>query len=817
MAWTSLSSRLSSLPLVLAGPILRRTEKNSVTVWVALKESKDVTLKVFSRGGSLILEGTGFTTSLSSKIHVVAVTADISVSGTELGSGSIYLYDLEFGSSSVNLSTSGVLSSGAGGIDKITYGSDPLPSFSLPAEDINDLKIMHGSCRKPHGENFDSMIAVSQAIGFAYSGDNEAYANNRPQQLFLTGDQIYSDDVADSLLYMIRDASDSLFQWKEKLTPTLSNSDSRLKPGKRSSLIRSNGFSKVDGEENYSKSHLMHFSDYVLMYIFCWSLELWPSSESSIPDYAIVGNDGDEDTFNKELKHLKLFYRSIDDVRRSLANIPTYMMFDDHEITDDWYISRNWSYNVLNHQLGIRIISNGLMAYSVFQGWGNEPSFYEGYEPGKELLDALDQNDATHNFDTIFSGSQTYWQKFRSLLGVPTQNSVNTNKRLIPVAGSIPYHFSLDCDYYQVIALDLRTMRWFNDSSGFAYPQLISEQGLFQLDQLDANKEFVLLISGTPIFGNPPIEKKQRQRSSELDRLEDDCEAWGLRKRGVEGLLSKLAQSSPKVGFGSFKGRIIVLSGDVHQAFVNRCEFWATEPYNAPSEWEWTNPHMVIAQLTASSMKNEEHGFATVGHVHEIGWDWYGDGLPESARIFGFNNSTGKWKIHVANQVGVLTTDELYANGGSSATINISDFDSFGGVSQDIQLVEAHDWQYRIDYFMDTRDEREVDGNTESAAGINIPPSGDRNAALDEYLKMARNHSDYNWLWGDGKEIVGLNNIAMVRFDWGANEDEKFVFQDIWWRLKKSDTKFLQPFPLTVIKVPMGLGLPNYPKPEDTI
>lgn len=35
MAWTELSSRLSTVPLIIAGPILRRTEKGSVTVWVA--------------------------------------------------------------------------------------------------------------------------------------------------------------------------------------------------------------------------------------------------------------------------------------------------------------------------------------------------------------------------------------------------------------------------------------------------------------------------------------------------------------------------------------------------------------------------------------------------------------------------------------------------------------------------------------------------------------------------------------------------------------------------------------------------------------
>ena len=49
MGWQSLSDRLSELPLILAGPILRRTEPNAVTVWIALKEkANDVKLEIFA-------------------------------------------------------------------------------------------------------------------------------------------------------------------------------------------------------------------------------------------------------------------------------------------------------------------------------------------------------------------------------------------------------------------------------------------------------------------------------------------------------------------------------------------------------------------------------------------------------------------------------------------------------------------------------------------------------------------------------------------------------------------------------------------------
>ena len=82
MAWTTLSHRINHLPLILAGPILRRTEPDAVTVWVALKSPCYVTLKVYSTDkgkgeiiNQLILCGSRSTVQLGKYLHIVAVTA----------------------------------------------------------------------------------------------------------------------------------------------------------------------------------------------------------------------------------------------------------------------------------------------------------------------------------------------------------------------------------------------------------------------------------------------------------------------------------------------------------------------------------------------------------------------------------------------------------------------------------------------------------------------------------------------------------------------------------------------------------------------
>ncbi len=49
MPWTPLAARLQSLPLILSGPIPRRVEPRAVTVWVALRSPRIVTLRVYER------------------------------------------------------------------------------------------------------------------------------------------------------------------------------------------------------------------------------------------------------------------------------------------------------------------------------------------------------------------------------------------------------------------------------------------------------------------------------------------------------------------------------------------------------------------------------------------------------------------------------------------------------------------------------------------------------------------------------------------------------------------------------------------------
>lgn len=57
-----------------------------------------------------------------------------------------------------------------------------------------------------------------------------------------------------------------------------------------------------------------------------------------------------------------------------LANCATYMIFDDHEVTDDWFLNASWMNRVRASPFGRNGVRNGVIAYVAFQGWGNHPA-----------------------------------------------------------------------------------------------------------------------------------------------------------------------------------------------------------------------------------------------------------------------------------------------------------------------------------------------------------------------------------------------------------------------------------------------------------
>ncbi|MEB3218325.1 MAG: hypothetical protein VKN72_19120 [Nostocales cyanobacterium 94392] len=807
MGWTPLKERLDRLPLILAGPILRRTEPDAVTVWVALKASRHVTLTIFDQNHNFLFESTRTTARIGINLHVVAVTAK--ASSNVLINGENYLYDLDFGNGEL-LNSPGILTT-EGTLEDITYSLYKLPSFALPPNDLKDLRIIHGSCRKPHGESLDALVAVDKMIKEALEKDSQ----KRPHQLFLTGDQIYADDVADVLLFMLMDAGETLLGWSEKL-PNVENL-AELQPGKRNNLAtKIAGFTASIGKfsnlTNLAKSHLFTYGEYLAMYLFAWSDVLWVDAEF-FPDFIDINSEhweaknDEKKAYDQEVEYIKNFWSTLKNIRRALANVPTYMIFDDHEITDDWYLNMAWCSRILDQPLGRRVLQNGMLAYTICQAWGNTPEQFEKDTKGEALLKAAVAWSVSGGMNT------TCESQINRAVGLPSVIEIQQNSKKLPnFEETLTWHYIVNGPGYEVILLDTRTWREFPGKE-FDFPALINQEGYEeQISKLVRRDDVkvTFIVSPSPFIGVPFVEKIQKIAKSFYEKIGNaawgfDTEAWSLNETAFERMLAQLVLRA----LPNSKSRVVVLSGDVHYSFGARLQYSAIYPFES---LEPVNCELVVAQLTSSSLKNEVSGMGGSHSAHKKGFVPIGvsSDLP-TAEVLGWGNQQLK-EVEVGN-ICLLVEDvfqciPLKIKGNPGTIDLVKQRNSF----RRVEITQQPEWWYRID-FLAAKDEELTKFKAEkieTTSAIAPLPGESRKQALEKYLSMAKNYRDYFSKKGRGTEIVGLNNLGEITFD--LVDDKEVVVQTLWWRLESQENgKMLEPFPLTRCEVSLDFDDEQHP------
>ena len=181
--------------------------------------------------------------------------------------------------------------------------------------------------------------------------------------------------------------------------------------------------------------------------------DLLESFESQRSDVDDLGNDGDK-------------------VRRALANISVLTICDDHEVTDDWFITGAWRARVLASTFGRAMVRNALLAYVLFQGWGNGPDRYAavGTPEAPELLELV---------PTLFAGAaagsgtvpdRDACRQVDHLLGLddPTGSAAPTER--------VAFNYHVDFAGVRLVVLDTRTHREYGTPDG--PPGLLSRGAL---------------------------------------------------------------------------------------------------------------------------------------------------------------------------------------------------------------------------------------------------------------------------------------------------------------------------------------------------
>jgi hypothetical protein len=391
-------------------------------------------------------------------------------------------------------------------------------------------------------------------------------------------------------------------------------------------------------------SHLMSFGEYCAMYLYVWSNVCWEDRLDSPPPIAecqpprndfgqltppiqpailhhhiTVNGEGEEvlfgeykqEAYDNDLAEMVEFHRTLPKVRRALANVPTYMIFDDHEVTDDWFMTVGWRDRALASPLGSAVVRNGMMAYALFQGWGNDPVKYEprpgttDKQPHEKLLQQIANffpPGATSAPDITTQDNPA--SQIEKLLGLDLRNQQAVDGSYVETNPPLKWFYTVPGTKHQTIVLDCRTRRSF--ASRISPPGNIGSIALNEQipdTPSPSNKQVWFIVSSLPVIGPPIFDEMFAPLlvkifdAKDADALQenrgtkrmpgthpDAVEAWCFDPIQFEKLVKKLNNYKP----------VVVLSGDVHYSATNAMSYWnngAQEPAR-------------IAQFISSGLKN---------------------------------------------------------------------------------------------------------------------------------------------------------------------------------------------------------------------
>lgn len=545
------------MPLeIFVGPIVRAVSPQRVCIWIATFSLAELQVSVLADDKVC---GTAVTRSISLRDRLFVHLAEIRPSNGTFPTDRIlnYRVGVPVGNSFDYQDFEKLVVS-----DQLAYGNEKfddlqariqaslrgeapkLPGFVIPSKNTA-LNFAFGSCRKIHDKGNDAFALLDTSLRSTWND-----LGLRPIALFLGGDQIYADDVEQKdVLPAVIELSKKL-SLIEQLPTSATHTISYLH---RSQIVKEAGFTTTLGD-----GHLLSFGEYVAMYGLVLNGNNWRGFGSG----GVVAE----------------FLTSLSAARRVLANCATYMIFDDHDVTDDWFITNRNRELVLANGNGRRVVANAMAAYFLFQGWGNAPEKFDFQDCKKSIEDHVNTGSdkkRSSPFDTFFL--KQHWE--------------------YSTATSPP-----------VYLLDTRTAR-----GGTGFPPILKSVDAWKSTAIEVenkNLPFVLIAAG-PLVSFPGIDELQAlatqfPETGNTGSYGADLESWFANPINYRLL------------FDHFKSKgiskVVVVSGDVHYGFsalfsLANKEHWLGLP----------GGHAVKGvQITSSGLKNSAKplGFVATTPYH---------------------------------------------------------------------------------------------------------------------------------------------------------------------------------------------------------
>lgn len=545
----------ADLPLLLAGPVLRRVQARRIAWWLACTQAPQLRVTLRHADG---------------QEHTHTPTVHALRAGEHLV---LLLVDLELDADLAEHAWTGYRFEGTR--DGSTWVPINDPALCYPGHDTPGFlyaprvrALLHGSCRKPH--HADSGDGLARAD--AHLADRLA-ANDFthwPSALVLSGDQVYCDDVAGPMLRAIhalmqrlglreealagaddsevRGTADLLahpatYYRREQLLPRTPRSERLI------DLVFEGAKKPIFTTDN-AHNHLITLGEMIAMYLLVWSPLPWQGLDLSPPPGLDAGNS---ERYARESRAIADFRTGLPAVRRALAHLPVAMVFDDHDITDDWNLSREWEDVAYGHPFSRRVIGNALIAYLLHQAWGNRPEAFASDALLAQVQAALDAPGGEAH-DALIE-RLLHWRDWHYVW--PTTPPL--------------------------MVLDSRTHRWRSEVSPRRPSGLMDWEALTDLQQALRDHPAVLLVASAPIFGVKLIETLQRVFSFFGRPLLVDAENWMSHPGAASAMLNIFRHPRTPQTF-------VVLSGDVHYSFVYDVELRPRgrrkEPVQGPHIWQ---------------------------------------------------------------------------------------------------------------------------------------------------------------------------------------------------------------------------------------
>lgn len=410
--------------------------------------------------------------------------------------------------------------------------------------------LLHGSCRKPHHPAADGLLCADRLLAEAHAPEQ------RPALLLMSGDQIYADDVSGPLLRAIHQVIERLGLFGEHLQGAVVDDSTALKSNEtlRERFFR--GVEKPVFTTSSADNHLVTCAEVLAMYLLVWSPVPWTLLDAEMPALSAE----EVPRYQAERGRIEAFCGGLGRVARALAHLPTLMIFDDHDITDDWNLSAQWEETAYGHPFSKRIIGNALIAYLLCQGWGNNPDVFaeqlqmiRAMTEGRDAENQMDSQPQDALIDSLLSFHQ--WQF---------------------VLPSTP----------ALVVLDTRTRRWRSERNLKRPSGLLDWEALCEFQQELLDHPSAIIVSPAPMFGVKLIETIQKVFSWAGHPLMVDAENWMAHRGAAQVMLNIFRHSRTP-------GNYVILSGDVHYSFVY--EVLIRQRKRGPKLW----------QITSSGLKNE--------------------------------------------------------------------------------------------------------------------------------------------------------------------------------------------------------------------